>query len=216
MHAHAGLGRGPRVAGAGVRVVERAVCSNGWSLATCSRRAWIIRVTLPPVGLISTFSPCAKAHGGRPCQVPLLCSRGTEAIVEISPLWHAWLTICSCVDCWQKCSPPTTSSRPSPCGCGAWSISITSSARSTSVNGFKPAVSIDRVPACAAQGRPPRGFSTSGPDDWTLLQTEHANSSCRARCTLLPAPCRHRRQQEHGPRCGGRLFSARRRCDLCG
>ena len=135
------------------------MCSNGWSLATCSRRAWIIRVTLPPVGLISTFSPCAKAHGGRPCQVPLLCSRGTEALVEISPLWHAWLTICSCVDCWQKCSPPTTSSRPSPCGCGAWSTSTTSSARSTSASGSKarhrrpcPAVPAYRAPAVRLRG----------------------------------------------------------------
>ena len=182
------------MAGAGVRVVERAVCGIGWSLATCSRRAWIVRVTVPLVRRISSFLLCAKGHGGGPCHVLLLCSRGTEAIVEIWPLWHALLTVSSCVDCWQTCFPPTTSSRPSPCGCGAWSISITSSARSTSANGFKLAVSMDRVPACAAR------LSSRGPDDWTLLQTRACQAaSCRARCSLLTALCRHLRQKEHGP-----------------
>ena len=38
----------------------------------------------------------------------------------------------------QECSPPTTSSRPSPSGCGAWSTSTTSSAPSTSASGSKP------------------------------------------------------------------------------
>jgi len=127
--------RGTATAAVGAAVAALAVANPAlqrlWAAVQMISQRLVQRERLP---VWRSASASAERMGFR--SMDGLSSVGRVARCEVQSRVPFVSLLTLCVPC-QKCSPPTTSSRLSPSGCGAWSTSTTSSAPCTSASGSK-------------------------------------------------------------------------------